>query len=261
MSTYQYNQEALKNLQIEDTSVLDRLVDSESAREAHLKKDHAKVDKRMTLTEAIANYVADGDCMTDSGFAYVRTPHQAFWEIMRQGKKNLQCIAAPNTNHSFLIFNNNCDYSHNSYVGVEMRGIDRNYDRMLRQGRVKILSEWSHGAVALGLKAAQLGAPGVFSKQMLGSDMLKYNPYTKVMQNPMRDDPDPVVFIPALFPDVTIIHCQVADKYGNGYIYGPSVNDVATAAAARKLIITAEEIVPESEIRTRQGTFKPSKLD
>ncbi|HNQ85489.1 MAG TPA: CoA-transferase [Deltaproteobacteria bacterium] len=257
MSTYQYNQEALKNLQIEDTSVLDRLVDSESAREAHLKKDHAKVDKRMTLTEAIANYVADGDCMTDSGFAYVRTPHQAFWEIMRQGKKNLQCIAAPNTNHSFLIFNNNCDYSHNSYVGVEMRGIDRNYDRMLRQGRVKILSEWSHGAVALGLKAAQLGAPGVFSKQMLGSDMLKYNPYTKVMQNPMRDDPDPVVFIPALFPDVTIIHCQVADKYGNGYIYGPSVNDVATAAAARKLIITAEEIVPESEIRTRQGTIIP----
>lgn len=95
MSTYQYNQEALKNLQIEDTSVLDRLVDSESAREAHLKKDHAKVDKRMTLTEAIANYVADGDCMTDSGFAYVRTPHQAFWEIMRQGRRTSSASQRP----------------------------------------------------------------------------------------------------------------------------------------------------------------------
>ena len=107
MSSFQYNQEAVKNLKIDDTSILDRLVDFESAREAHLKKEHAKVDKRMSLKEAIATFVTDGDIMTDSGFAYVRTPHQAYWEIMRQGKKNLQCIGAPNTNHSFLIFNNN----------------------------------------------------------------------------------------------------------------------------------------------------------
>ncbi|MGD0211096.1 MAG: CoA-transferase, partial [Desulfomonilia bacterium] len=257
MSSFQYNQEALKNLKIEDSSILDRLIDFESAREAHLKKDHAKVDKRMSLKDAIATFVADGDVMTDAGFAYVRTPHQAYWEIMRQGKKNMQCIGAPNTNHSFMIFNNNVDYSHNSYVGVEMRGIDRNYDRMLRAGRVKILSEWSHGGVALGLKAAQLGTPGIFTKQMLGSDIIKYNPYTKVVQNPMRSDPDPVVFIPALYPDVSIIHCQVADKYGNAYIYGPTVNDVAIASAARKLIITAEEIVPESDIRSRKGTVIP----
>ena len=50
-----------------------------------------------------------------------------------------------------------------------MRGIDRGYDRMLKAGRVKILSEWSHGGVAQGLKASQLGTPGVFSKQMLAS--------------------------------------------------------------------------------------------
>ena len=215
MSSFQYNEEAVKNLQIEDTSILDPLVDFESARAAHMKKEHAKVDKRMSLTEAITTFVKDGDIMTDAGFAYVRTPHQAYWEIMRHDIKDLQCIAAPNTNHSFLIFNNNCRYSHNSYTGVEMRGIDRNYDRMLRAGRVKILSEWSHGGVALGLKAAQLGTPGVFSKQMLGSDIIKYNPYLRVVQNPMRKDPDPVVFIPALYPDVSIIHCQVADKYGN----------------------------------------------
>ncbi len=257
MSSFQYNQEAVNNLKIEDTSILDRLVDFESAREAHQKKEHAKVDKRMSLKDAISTFVADGDVMTDAGFSYVRTPHQAYWEIMRQKKKNLQCIGAPNTNHSFMVFTNNVNYSHNSYVGAEMRGIDRNYDRMLREGRVKILSEWSHGGVALGLKAAQLGTPGIFSKQMLGSDIIKYNPYTKVVQNPMRSDPDPVLFIPALYPDVSIIHCQVADKYGNGYIYGPTVNDVATAAAARKLIITAEEIVPESDIRNRKGTIIP----
>jgi len=257
MAVFNYNKVALENLKIEDTSVLDRLVNFESALQAHKKKEHAKVDKRMTLKEAIATFISDGDVISDSGFSYVRTPHQAHWEIMRQEKKNLQMIGAPNTNQSFMIFNNNVNLSHNSYAGVEMRGIDRNYDRMLKAGRTKILSEWSHGGVALGYKAAQLGTPGVFSKQMLGSDIVKYNPYLNVVQNPMRSDPDPVVFIPALYPDVAIVHCQLADKYGNAYIYGPTVNDVAAAAAARKLIVTAEEIVPESDIRNRQGTIIP----
>jgi len=98
-------------------------------------------------------------------------------------------------------------------------------------------------------KAAQLRFPGVFSKQLLGSDIIRYNPYVQVMQNPGRKDNDPVVFIPALYPDVTIIHVHAADRFGNARIYGPRVNDATLAAAARKVIITAEEIVPEIDIR------------
>ncbi len=249
MGKFSYNQEALKNLNIQDTKILDRLVDSESARQAHLKKDHSQRDKRVSLKEAIAEYVKDGDICTDAGFAYVRTSHQSYFEIMRQGKKDLQFIGSPNTNHTYMINNGHCKYSHNSYVGAEMRGTDRNYSRQLKEGRVTILSEWSHGSMAQGFKAAQLGLPGVFSKQLLGSDIVRHNPYVKVMQNPARDDHDPCVFIPALFPDVTIIHAQAADRCGNARIYGPIVNDAALAAAARKVIITAEEIVPESELR------------
>ncbi len=249
MGTFSYNPEAIANLKITDTSILDRLVDFESARAAHLAKDHSRRDKRMSLSEAISAFVADGDIATDAGFAYVRTAHQAYFEIMRQGKKGLHFIGSPNTNQSYMINFGVCAYSHNSYTGAEMRGTDRNYSRQLKNGKVKILSEWSHGSMAQGFKAAQLGVPGVFSKQLLGSDILRYNPYVRVMQNPMRDDPDPVVFIPALYPDVTVIHVHAADKTGNARIYGPTVNDIALAAAARKVIITAEEIVPEIDIR------------
>ena len=64
--------------------------------------------------------------------------------------------------------------------------------------------------------------------------------------------------MPALYPDVSIVHVHAADKYGNAYIYGPAVNDLAVAAAARKLIITAEEIVPENDIRyNKQGQIIP----
>jgi len=65
----------------------------------------------------------------------------------------------------------------------------------------------------------------------------------------MKAEKDPCVFIPALYPDVTIIHVHQADKFGNARIYGPIVNDVALAAAARKVIITAEEIVPPNTFR------------
>jgi acyl CoA:acetate/3-ketoacid CoA transferase alpha subunit len=258
MAKYLYHQEAVENLRLSDTSILDRLVDFESARAAHLKKEHAKKDKRMTIGEAVATYVKDGDILTDGGFSYVRTPHQAFFEVIRQGKKNLQMIGAPNTNQTFFICYGLVEYSHNSYTGAEMRGIDKVYDRAIKAGKVKILSEWSHGGVAQGFKAAQLGTPGVFSKQMLGSDLVRYNPYLKVIQHPLKKNSDPVVFVPALYPDVAFIHCHAADKYGNAYIYGPAVNDLAVAAAARKLIITAEEIVPENEIRyNKQGQIIP----
>ena len=72
-------------------------------------------------------------------------------------------IGAPNTNQSYMINFGSVKFSHNSYVGAEMRGTDRNYSRQLKNGKVKILSEWSHGGVAQGLKAAQLGTPPVCS--------------------------------------------------------------------------------------------------
>lgn len=250
MSVFDYNREALQNLKIDDTGILDPLVDFESARQAHIRKDRSHRDKRLSLREAIGEFVRDGDVLTDTGFSYVRTPMQAYFEILRQKKKDIQMIGSPNSNQSYMISFGACSCSHNSYSGAEMRGYDRAYSRSVIEGKVRILSEWSHGSMAQGFKAAHLGVPGVFSKQLLGSDILKYNPYVKVMQNPMRADPDPVVFVPALYPDIAIIHVQAADRFGNARMYGPPINDIALAAAARRLIITAEEIVPPGDIRS-----------
>lgn len=251
MSKFKYNQEAVENLRIEDTSILDRLIDHRGFREHCLKKSREKRDKRMSLKEAIATFVEDGDICTDSGFAYVRTPIQAYFEIMRQGKKDLQFIGSPNTNHSYMMLYGVCKYSHNSYVGAEMRGTDKLYARNIQLGRGKVLSEWSHGSMAQGFVAGQYGMPFVASKQLLGSDMLKYNPYVRVDKDPWNGEP--VALIPALHPDVTIIHCQQADMYGNAKIFGPVVNDVALAHTARKVIVTCEEVVPEISMR-----FDPS---
>jgi len=249
MGNFDYNETALKNLKIEDTSILDRLVDYRSAREARLNKDHSQRDKRMSLSEAVSEFVEDGDVWADTGFGYVRTAMQGLWEIIRQGKKDLQSIGSPNTNQSYGVCFGTMPYTHASYAGAEMRGYDRYFSRNIKSGKVKILSDWSHGLMAQGFKAAQLGLPGVFSKQGLGSDLVNHNPYLKVMQNPSTKDPDPVMFVPALFPDIVIIHVNAADKFGNARFIGPAVNDVALASAGRKIILTAEEIVSNADMR------------
>ena len=251
MGKFTYNKEVLANLRIDEkeTYLLDRLLDYDTAKAAHEKKSHAAVDKRISIKEAIAEYVTPGDILTDTGFAYVRTPIVSYLEILRQEIKGLQNIGSPATNQSWMSNFGAVTHSHWSYCGAEMRGTDRNMSRNVKAGITKILSEWSHGSMAQGFKAAQLGVPGIYSKQLLGSDIIKYNPFVKIVDNPMKAEKDPCVFIPALYPDVTIIHVHKADKFGNSMIYGPVINDVALAAAARKVIITAEEIVPPSAMR------------
>lgn len=236
---------------------VNRLVDFKSAREFHLQKDRSKRDKRMSLNEAIAAFVQDGDILAETGFSYVRSPIQAYFEIIRQKKKNMVSIGSPMSNTSYLMAFDVVKGIHLSYIGVEMRGNDKSFARCIKTKKADILSIWSHGSMALGFKAAQLGAPCIASKQLLGSDMLKYNPYVKVIDNPVGYDKSPVVLIPALFPDVCIIHVQKADRYGNAVIEGPAVNDIALSAACRKVIITAERIVPEMQIRENANSFIP----
>lgn len=120
-STFEYNQTVLDNPQIEDASILDRLIDSSSARQAHLKKEKAKIDKRVSLKEAVQEFVQDGDIYSDSGFSYVRTPLQALFEVMRQNKKNLQGIGLPNTNHSYGVSCGKFAHSRNSCLCAEIR--------------------------------------------------------------------------------------------------------------------------------------------
>ncbi|HWQ76965.1 MAG TPA: CoA-transferase [Syntrophomonas sp.] len=234
-----------------------RLVDFKGARAYHLQKDRRKRDKRMPLKEAIDQFVQDGDIFAETGFSYVRSPVQAYFEIVRQQKKNLTGIGSPMSNCSYFMSRGCMTGLHLSYIGVEMRGNDKNFARIIKNKEAEILSFWSHGTMALGFKAAQLGAPFIASKQLLGTDMIKQNPYVKVIDNPVGNDHDPVCLIPALFPDVCIIHVQQADCYGNAVISGPAVNDIALAAACRKVIITAERIVPEMTIRDNSNASIP----
>lgn len=225
----------------------DRLFDHQLARETKLKKTRALVDKRMPLKDAIAQYVDDGDSLVETGFAYARGPLGAYWEIGRQKKKDLVGIFTPGGLNNLWHEFGGVEGAHVAYVGVEMRGLIAPFRRGVEAGTLKVFSEWSHGALALSLRAAEQGVNYVASKSMLGSDIMKDHPYVKLGEDPWTGEP--VCLIPAMYPDVAIFHVHHADMYGNGRIWGLSVNDTAIVAAAHKVIVTCERIVDTLDIR------------
>ncbi len=225
----------------------DRLFDHKLAREHKLNKTRALVDKRMSLSDAVARYVDDGDSLIETGFAYVRGPLAAYWEIGRQKKKDLVGIYTPGGLNNLWHEVGGIEGAHVAYVGVEMRGLISSFRRGCEAGTLNVYSEWSHGALALSLRAAEQGANFIACKSMLGSDMLGHNPYVKVSEDPWTGEP--VLLAPAMYPDVAIFHVHHADKYGNGRIWGLSVNDTAIVAAARKVIVTCERLVDTDDMR------------
>jgi len=130
-------------------------------------------------------------------------------------------------------------------VGLEARGLSRSGRQLFESGALEA-TEWTNAALAWRYKAAAMGIPFLPARVMLGTDTGARSaaveikcPYTGV----------PLVALPALFPDVALIHVHRADVHGNCQIDGISVSDADVARAAKRVIVTAEEIIANDDIR------------
>jgi glutaconate CoA-transferase subunit A len=108
------------------------------------------------------------------------------------------------------------------------------------------LEEWSHLALGLRFRAAAMGVPFVPSLTMLGSDLVGVGGL-KTIVDPYTGEA--LGAVPALFPDVAILHVHRADRFGNAQIDGYPHMDADIARAATTVLITAEEIITEDETR------------
>jgi glutaconate CoA-transferase subunit A len=85
-----------------------------------------------------------------------------------------------------------------------------------------------------------MGIPFIPTRGMIGSDTFKYSG-AKIVEDPFTKKP--VCLIPAINPDVALIHVHESDVYGNGRVFGSSVSPFETAASSRKVILCAERII------------------
>jgi glutaconate CoA-transferase subunit A len=107
--------------------------------------------------------------------------------------------------------------------------------------------EWSHMAVGMRFRAGAMGLPFMPIRSMLGSDVLAQRPEAKQMQCPFTGET--LLLVPALNPDVALIHVQRCDPYGNAQIDGLQFMDIDLAMAANRVILTTERIVSNNQIR------------
>lgn len=226
--------------------------DPETARGFFRHKSRTLQDKVMSVQEAVSRFVRDGDYLGSGGFGTNRIATAALHEILRQKKRHLsfaghtathdfQILAAGNRNGEQLLARVDLAY----VVGLEARGLSPHSRRVMESGQVEVC-EWTNYALACRLHAAAMGVPFMISRNMLGTDTFRRSA-ARQLRCPFTGRK--VVALPALYPDVALIHVHQSDQYGNCRIHGVTVADLDLARAARRVIITTERLVSNEEIR------------
>lgn len=205
------------------------------------------MSKLCSLPEAIAEYVHNGDILYCAGFTHL-IPFAAGHEIIRQKRRNLTLArATPDLIYDQMVAAGCAKKLIFSYIGNPGVGSLRIVRNELEAGRLE-WEEYSHFGMISRLQAGAAGLPFIPMNQTAATDLEKNNPNIRRVTDPYTGVE--VITVPPLHPDVAIIHVQRADKNGNSHIWGIIGEQKEVAFAARHVIITAEEIVDESVIRS-----------
>ena len=205
------------------------------------------MSKLSPLSAAISQHVHDGDLVYAAGFTHL-IPFAAAHEIIRQGKKDLTLArATPDIIYDQMVAAGCARKIIFSYSGNPGVGSLRIVRAELEAGRLDF-EEYSHFAMITRVMAGAAGLPFLPMMPVATEDLLRVNAQYKTVTDPYSGQQLNVV--PALNPDVAIVHAQRADANGNTQIWGILGEQKEAAFAAKRVIITAEEIVDESIIRS-----------
>jgi glutaconate CoA-transferase subunit A len=201
-----------------------------------------------TLTEAVAELVADGDAIALEGFTHL-IPFAAAHELLRQNRRELELIRmTPDLLYDQMIGMGAARKLVFSYGGNPGVGGLHRFRDAIEHGwpRPIELEEHSHAGMANRYAAGAARLPFAVMRGYVGTDLA---PRTRVEPITCPFTGEELVAVPALRPDVAIVHAQEADREGNVQLWGiPGVQKEAVLAADRALV-TVERVVDELEPR------------
>ena len=203
--------------------------------------------KVKSLQEAVSEYVHDGDVLYAAGFTHL-IPFAAGHEIIRLRRRGLTLArATPDLIYDQMVAAGCAAKVIFSYMGNPGVGSLRIVRAAIEKGLVE-WEEYSHFGMITRLQAGASGLPFLPMKQTGATDLELANPRIKRIADPYGGKD--VIVVPALNPDVAIVHVQRADANGNAHLWGIIGEQKEAAFAASRVILTAEEIVNESVIRS-----------
>ncbi|MBV9744511.1 MAG: CoA transferase subunit A [Acidobacteriia bacterium] len=198
-----------------------------------------------TLTEAIREMVRDGDVVALEGFTHL-IPFAAGHEIIRQNRRNLTLVRmTPDLIYDQLIGAGCASKLIFSWGGNPGVGSLHRLRDAVEQGWPAPLAveEHAHAGMAAAYAAGASHLPFGLLRGYLGSDLPRYNPKIKFIECPFTGER--LAAVPALRPDVTVIHAQKADRRGNVLLWGVVGIQKEAVLAAKRGIVTVEEVVDE----------------
>ncbi|MBI2677815.1 MAG: CoA transferase subunit A [Candidatus Koribacter versatilis] len=224
--------------------------------------------KLQTMREAVAELVPDGASVALGCQMEQMIPFGAGHEMMRQRRCGLTLIG-PISDVLFdqMIGAGCAERVIAAWVGNVMMGSAYNFRRAAESGELEVVN-MTNFSVALGLQAAAMGVPFLPTRTALGSDVAKSNPFFAEIADPFasteyrvpstekrgRDaratagETPALHAVRAIVPDVVVVHVQRADEQGNAHCWGNFGVMIEAVRAAKRVIVTCEEIVPAEVI-------------
>ena len=200
------------------------------------------------MREAIAAHVRDGDTVVIEGFTHLIC-FAAGHEIIRQGRRDLTlCRLTPDLIYDQMIAAGCARKLVFSWAGNPGAGSLHAFRRAAEgKGPPLELEEYSHFGMVARLSAGAARLPFWTMRNYMGTDLPAANPMIRSVTCPYTGEV--LATVPALNPDVTIVHAQRADAQGNAQIWGLLGVQKEAAFASARVIVVVEELVEESTIR------------
>jgi glutaconate CoA-transferase subunit A len=225
------------------------------------REDERMASKVMSMEEAIATHVHDGDMVAIEGFTACIC-FAAGHEIIRQGHRDLVlCRMTPDLIYDQMIAAGCARKLIFSYLGNPGIGSLHAIRRAVEKGIPVPLEieEYSHFGMVSRYTAGAHRLPFYPLHSYTGSDLPRVNPKIRFVESPY--DGEPIAVVPPLNPDVVIIHAQRADREGNTHLWGLLGVQKEVAFAARRVIVVVEKLVEEQVIRSDPNrTIIPSLI-
>lgn len=230
----------------------------ETVREARRLREERvtpQASKIMSAAQALSR-VRDGDHVALGGTCFSRTPMALVFELIRQRRSGLT-VSRPLASQEceLLMAAGAAEKVITSWLAIGLRwGLSRVLRDYVEGGSV-IYEELSHLSLGMRYKAGAMGVPYLPTYTMLGSD-LPAGTEARAAECPFTGDK--LLLLPAINPDVALIHAHSADRYGNVRIEGSTHMDVDMARAASTVIVSAERIAePEEFVADADATTLP----
>ncbi len=235
-------------------------------------------NKLMTAAEAVQRLVRDGDMIALGGFTVSRNVMVIAREIIRQGRRDLHLVMHSHGQAMDLLVGagavSRLELAYGGTGRFAPTGI--RFRKAVQSGQVQV-EDYSNFHMSLRFLAGALNLPFIPSRSGFETDVLgrqgfgpelrgrgKIPPHKAIVSaNPFNPDPEPVVLLPALTPDVALVHAQYVGEDGTVRIKGLTFLDIEQAKAASRVIVTCEEVVPAGFLRQDpdQNSLPPFLVD